>query len=77
MWREGVQTEIRIPGRTVIATGEAAGGAAALTAGSECIKCGIGEEGSQCTWNVGGYQRVAGCLTAGLGVRMRLIVFLL
>jgi hypothetical protein len=31
--------------RTVIATGEAAGGAAALTAAPECIKRGIGEEG--------------------------------
>lgn len=46
--------------------GEAAGGAAALTAGPECIKCGIGEEGSQYTWSVDGYQRAAGCLTAGL-----------
>jgi hypothetical protein len=46
--------------------GEAAGGAAALTVGLECIKCGIGEEGSQCTWSVGGYQRAAGCPTAGL-----------
>ena len=46
--------------------GEAAGGVAALTVGLECIKCGIGEEGSQCTWSVGGYQRAAGCPTAGL-----------
>jgi hypothetical protein len=51
------------PVRTVIATGEAAGGAAALTAGPECtsIKRGIGEGGSQCTWSVDGYQSAAGC----------------
>ena len=60
--RRGSGSHIYMAVRTVIATGEAA----ALTAGPECIKCGIGEEGSWYTWSVDGYQRAAGCLTAGL-----------